>query len=81
MKIMCSYTPSQMYAIMFVAECLKRKATNLAEHVIGWWGVAPTSVLNVIKGVACAQTFVSLRNAIKRSCLQKVVYTYVSSAL
>ena len=70
-----------MCAIMFVAECLKRKATNLAEHVIGWWGVGPTSVLNAIKGVACAQTFVLLRNAIKRSCLQKVVYTYVSSAL
>ena len=33
---------------------------------------------NAIKGVACAQTSVPFRNAIKTSCLQKVVYTYVS---
>ena len=31
-------------------------------HVLGWWAVAPTSVLlrNAIKGVACAQTSVPL---------------------
>ena len=33
---------------------------------------------NAIKGVACVQTSVPFRNAIKTSCLQKVVYTYVS---
>ena len=33
---------------------------------------------NAIKGVACAQTSVPFRNAIKTSRLQKVVYTYVS---
>ena len=36
------------------------------------------SLRNAIKGVACAQTSVPLRNAIKISSLQKVVYTYVS---
>ena len=54
-----------------------RKATNLAERVPGWWGVAPTSLpfTNAVKGVACEQTSVPFRNAIKRSHLQKVVYT------
>ena len=35
------------------------KATNLAECILGWWGVAPTSVpvRNVIEGVGCVQTF------------------------
>ena len=53
-----------------IAECLER--------VLSWWGVAPTFVplRNAIKVVACAQTSISLRNAIKRSCFQKVVYTY-----
>ena len=56
--------------------------------VLGWWGVALSlsyfkkynlsRFRNVIKGVACVQTSVPLRNAIKISCLQKVVYTYVS---
>jgi len=57
-----------------------RKATNLAVCVLGWWGVAPTSILlrNAIEGVTCVQTSVLLRNAIKRSYLQKIVYTYVS---
>ena len=32
---------------------------------------------NAMKGVACAQTSVPLRNAIKIPCLQKVWYTYV----
>ena len=36
---------------------------------------------NAIKGVACVQTSVPFRNAIKISCLQKVVYTYVSIVL
>ena len=36
-------------------------------RVLSWWGVAPTSV--------------PLRNAIKRSCLQRLGYTYVSIAL
>ena len=54
-----------------------RKATNLAVRVLGWWGVAPTSILfrNAIKGVACVQTSVVLRDAIN---LQKIVDTYVS---
>jgi len=30
---------------------------------------------NAFKGVACVQTSVPFRNAIKISCLQKVVYT------
>ena len=33
---------------------------------------------NVIEGVACVETSVLLRNAIKIPCLQKVVYTYIS---
>ena len=66
-----------MYAIMFVAECLSARLLIL-QSMFSWLGVAPTSVLNAIKGVACAQTSVLLRNAIKRSCLQKsCVYTQV----
>ena len=38
-------------------------------HVLSWHGVAPTGL--------CI-TSVSFRNAIKRSFLQEVVYTYVS---
>ena len=66
--------------VSIITEHLLRKATNLAECALGWQGVTPTSVLlrNAIKGVACVQTSVPLRNAIKTSCLQKVVYTYVS---
>ena len=47
---------------MFNAE---RLGTS-AGRVLGWWGVAPTSVLlrNTIKGVACAQTFVPFRSTI-----------------
>ena len=33
---------------------------------------------NAIKDVACAQTSIQFRNAIKSICLQKFVYTYVS---
>ena len=41
------------------------KATNLAEHVPSWRGMAPTAVLlrNAIKSVVCVQTSVPLRNA------------------
>ena len=62
---------------MVIAECL---STRLAAHALGWQGVAPTFVplRNAIKGMACAQTSVSFKNVIKISCLQKVVYTYVS---
>ena len=35
-------------------------------------------IKNAIKGVACVQTSVPLRNATKKFCLQRVVYTYVS---
>ena len=47
---------------MFNAE---RLGTS-AGRVLGWWGVAPTSVLlrNAIMGVACAQTFVPFRSTI-----------------
>jgi len=34
--------------------------------------------VNAIKRVACVQTSAPLRNAYKISCLQKVVYTYIS---
>ena len=34
--------------------------------------------MNAIKRVACVQTSAPLRNAYKISCLQKVVYTYIS---
>ena len=41
-------------------------------------GMQFVTLRNAIKGVACAQTSVPFRNAIKTSCLQNVVYTYVS---
>ena len=41
-------------------------------------GMQFVTLRNAIKGVACVQTSVLFRNAIKRSCLQKFVYTYVS---
>ena len=41
-------------------------------------GMQFVTLRNATKSVACAQTSVSLRNAIKISCLQKVVYTYIS---
>ena len=45
----------------------------------GVWPKLPSRFRNAIKGVACVQTSVPLRNAIKISCLQQiVVYTYVS---
>ena len=44
---------------------------------VGWQGVAPTSV-SLKNAMACAQTSVPFRNAIKKSFLQKVVYTYIS---
>jgi len=44
-----------------------------AVRVLGWRGVV-SRFRNGIKGVACVQTFVLFRNAIKTSCLQKVVY-------
>ena len=49
-------------------------ATNLAEHVLGWQGVAPTSVplRNVIKSVAYMHPSVLFRNAIERSFLEKM---------
>ena len=52
------------------------EVTNLAECVLGWWGVAPisTPLRNAIKGVACVQTAVLFRNAIKRSCVKKCVH-------
>ena len=52
----------------------------ILQSFLGWWCVAPTFIplRNAIKSVAYAQTSVPFRNAIKRSCLQKVVYTYVS---
>ena len=55
------------------------ETANLAERVLGWQCVAPTSVplRNAIKGVAYAQISVLFRNAIKSYCLQKVVYTYI----
>ena len=42
-------------------------ATNLAECILGWRGVVPTSLplRNTIKGVACAQTFVHLGMQLK----------------
>ena len=45
-------------------------------------GVVPTSLplQNVIKGVACVQTSITLRIAIEISCLQKVVHAYVTSS-
>ena len=41
------------------------KATNLAEHVPSWWGMATTAVLlrNAMKSVVCVQTSVPFRNA------------------
>ena len=44
-----------------------------AVRVLGWRGVV-SRFRNGIKGVACVQTFILFRNAIKTSCLQKVVY-------
>ena len=50
---------------MFIAERL----STIAGRVLGWWGVAPTSVplRNAIKGVACAQTFVPFKNTIAQA--------------
>jgi len=45
----------------------QREATNLAVHVLGWWGMAPTSV--------------PLSNAIKRFVYKKVVYSLSFPAL
>ena len=55
-----------------IAERLSVRLTDLAERVLRWWKVAPTSILLAMKGVACAQTSVLFRNAIKRSWLQIV---------
>ena len=41
-------------------------------------GMQFVTVRSAMKGVVCAQTSVPFRNAIKTSCLQKFVYTYVS---
>ena len=49
-----------------------------ARLLILWCHGVVSRFRNAIKGVACAQTSVPFRNAIKTSCLQKVVYTYVS---
>ena len=50
---------------MFIAERL----SMIAGRVLGWWGVAPTSVplRNAIIGVACAQTLVPFRNTITQA--------------
>ena len=62
----------------------QREATNLAVRVLGWRGVVSRSGMqfvtlrNTIKGVVCAQTSVPFWDAIKTSCLQKIVYTCVS---
>ena len=52
-----------------------REATNLAERVLGWWCVVPTSVplRHAIKGVACVQTSVPLRNAIQYPVTKRCV--------
>ena len=39
----------------------------------GMWPQLPSRFSNAIKGVACVQTSVLLRNAIKISCLQKFI--------
>ena len=44
------------------------------------WSQLPYRFKNVIKGVACVQTSITLRIAIEISCLQKVVYAYVTSS-
>ena len=45
------------YILGLIAECISSEATNLVKHMLGWEGVATTSVplRNAIKGVACAQ--------------------------
>ena len=51
-------------AIQLIAECLNaRLPTNVAERVLDWQGVVPTSVplRNAIQGVACVQTSISFR--------------------
>ena len=54
------------------------KATNLAVRILGWRGVAPTYVPleNAVKSVASVQTFILLRDAIKKILFtKKVAYT------
>ena len=62
-----------------IAECISASPLILQSKfsISRMW---PTSVLltNAIKSVACVQTSFPFRNAIKRTCLLKVVYTYVS---
>ena len=48
--------------------------------VSGVWPQLPSYFSNAMKGVACVQTSVLLRNAIKISCLQKLCI-YVSLSL
>ena len=63
-----------------IAECLSVRLLVL-EGVFSVGGVypqLPSYFRNAIKGVAYAQTSILFRNAIKRSCLQKVAYTYAS---
>ena len=67
---MCTYSVVRQQrdtlckAWSFNCQAPLRDTTNLAEHVLGWQGVAPTSV--------------PFKDAIKTSCLQKVVFTYSS---
>ena len=68
---------------LLIAECLSMKLLILqcVFSVGGVWcpasGMQFVTLRNAIKGVACAQASVPFRNAIKRSCLQKLVNTYV----
>ena len=64
---------------MLIAECLNTRLLIL-QHMFQLAGCGPTSIpLRIAnKVVACAQTPVPFRNAIKRSCLGKVVYAFIS---
>ena len=53
----CTIKKSLLYSSYFCKHCQVpwREATNLAVRVLGWWGVASTSVplRNAIKAVVC----------------------------
>ena len=59
----------QRISVLFV----KSNTANLAERVLDWQGVAPTSIplRNAIKSVACVQTSVPFKNVIKKLCTLK----------
>ena len=60
-----------------------RGYTNLAVCVLGWQGVATTSVQlrNAIKDVACVQISIPLRNSIKDLVYKKLCELIVPSTV